>query len=64
MRFDVDCDQKGKVVGIVGGGLLPIRSSGQTNFSFPHIENITLGGGKEVDEIAGGANAIGVDRRG
>jgi hypothetical protein len=30
-----------------------IHSSGQTVFRFPHIENITLGTGEEVDEVAG-----------
>ena len=33
-------------------------------FSFPHIEGITLDAGEEVDEVAGGANGMGVDRIG
>jgi hypothetical protein len=41
-----------------------IRSSGQTVLSFPHIEGITLGAGEEVDEVAGGASGMGVDRLG
>ena len=38
-----------------------IHSSGQTVFSFPHIEGITLGASEEVDELAGGAIGMGVD---
>ena len=38
--------------------------SGQTVLSFPHIEPITLGAGKEVGEVTGGANGMGVDRIG
>ena len=39
---------------------MAIHSSGQTVFSFPHIEGIiTLGEGEEVDEFAGGAGGIG-----
>ena len=38
-----------------------IYSSGQTVFSFPYIEGITLGAGEEVDEVAGGASGMGVD---
>ena len=33
-------------------------------FSLCHIEGITLGVGKEVDEVAGGASDMGVDRIG
>jgi hypothetical protein len=36
--------------------------SGQTIFSFTHIKGIILGTGEEVDEIAGGATGMGVDR--
>ena len=39
-----------------------IHSSGQTIFSFIHIESITLGAGEDIDEVAGGANGMGVDR--
>ena len=41
---------------------MPIHSSGQTDFGFTHIEGITLGAGEEVDEVAGGASGMGVDR--
>ena len=41
---------------------MPIHSSGQTIFSLTHIEAITLGAGEEVDEVAGGATGMGVDR--
>ena len=40
---------------------MPIHSSGQTVFSLPHIEGITLSAGEEVDEVAGGASGMGVD---
>ena len=30
--------------------------------SCPHIEGITLGAGEEVDEVAGGASGMSVDR--
>ena len=43
---------------------MAIHSSGQTIFSFTHIEEITLGTGEEVDEveeIAGGASGMRVD---
>ena len=33
-------------------------------FSVAHIEGITLGAGEEVDEVAGGASGMGVDRIG
>ena len=42
VRFLVDCNQKGEVVKIVGGGPVAIHSSGQTVFSLTHIEGITL----------------------
>ena len=41
-----------------------IHSSGQTVFSFPHIEDITLDAGVELDEVAGGASDMGADRIG
>ena len=37
-----------------------IHSSGQTIFSLDNIEGITLGAGKEVNEVARGGNGIGV----
>ena len=40
---------------------MAIRSSGQTIFSFAHIEGIMLGAGEKVDEVAGGASGMGVD---
>ena len=40
---------------------MAIYSGGQTVFSFFHIEDITLGAGEEVDEVAGGASGMGVD---
>ena len=43
---------------------MAIHSSGQTIFSLAHIEGITLGAGKEVDEVAGGASGMGVVRIG
>ena len=33
----------------------------ETIFSLAHIEGITLGAGEEVDEVAEGASAMGVD---
>ena len=50
VRFGVDCDQKGYIVGNIGGRKVSIHSNGQTIFSFTHIEVITLGAG----EVAGG----------
>ena len=41
---------------------MAIHSSGQTIFSLVHIEGITLGAGEEVDEVAGGASGMVVDR--
>ena len=58
VRFGMDCDQ------IVGGGPMAIHSSVQTVFSLSHIEGITLSAGEEVDEVAGGASSMGVDRIG
>ena len=43
---------------------MAIHSGGQTIFSFSHIEGITLGAGEEVDEFAGGASGMDVDRIG
>ena len=43
---------------------MAIHSSGQTVFSLTHIEGITLGSGEEVDEVAGGASGMGVNRIG
>ena len=40
---------------------MAVHSSGQTIFSFAHIEGITLGTGEEVDEVAGGPSGMGVD---
>jgi hypothetical protein len=40
---------------------LAIYSSGQTIFNLSHIGGITLGAGKEVDVVAGGAGGMGVD---
>ena len=37
---------------------MTIHSSGQTIFSFSHIEGITLGKAEEIDEVAGGANGL------
>jgi hypothetical protein len=39
-----------------------IHSSGQTVFSFPHIESITLGASEEVDQVVEGG--MGVNRTG
>ena len=44
--------------------MVAIHSSGQTIFSLSHIEGITLGAGGEVDDVAGGASGMGVDRVG
>jgi hypothetical protein len=57
MSFGIDFDRKRYIVGIVGGEPVAIHSSGQTVFSFPHLESITLGAGEEVDEVAGRAKA-------
>ena len=43
---------------------MAIHSSGQTIFSLAHLEGITVGAGEEVDEVAGGASGMGVDRIG
>ena len=43
---------------------MAIHSSGQTIFSLAHINGITLGTGEEVNEFAGGASGMGVDRIG
>ena len=40
---------------------MAIHSSGQIIFSLTHIEGTTVGAGKEVDEVAGRANDIGLD---
>ena len=64
MRSGVDCDWKGLVVGTIGRVPVAIHSSGQTIFSLIHTEGITLGAGEEVDEVAGGASGMGVDRIG
>ena len=58
VRFGVDCDRTGPIVGIIGGRAVAIHSSGQTVFSFPYIEGITLGAGEEVDEVAEGASGL------
>ena len=41
---------------------MAIPSSGQTIYGFIHIEDNTLGAGKEVDEVAGGASGMSVNR--
>ena len=61
VRFGVDCNQKGQVVGTVGRRPVVIHSSGQTISSLPHIEGIVLGAGEEVDKVAGGAGGMDVD---
>ena len=38
------------------------HSSGETIFSFTHIEGITLGAGEKTDEVAGGMISMHVDR--
>ena len=63
MRFDVHCNRKWYIVEIVGGGMA-IHSIGKTIFGVTHIEGITLGASEEVDEVAGGASAMGVDKIG
>ena len=40
---------------------MAIHFSGQTVFSFSHIQGITLDAGEKVDEVAGGASGMGVD---
>ena len=62
VSFGMDCNPKGYVVGIVGGGTVAIHSSGQIIFDFACIEGITLGADEEVDEVAGGASGMGLDR--
>jgi hypothetical protein len=58
VRFGIDCDWKGKIVRFVGGGPVAIHSTGQSAFSFSHIQSIILGAG----EVAGGANGMGMNR--
>ena len=41
--------------------MVTIYSSCQATFSFTHIENITLGAGEELDEVAGGTGGMVVD---
>ena len=41
---------------------MAIHSSGQTVFSLTYIEEITLGAGEEVDDVAEGAKGMGMDR--
>ena len=43
---------------------MTIHSSGKTIFSLTHLEEITLGAGEEVDEVAGEASGFVVDRIG
>ena len=43
---------------------MAIYSSGQTIFSLTHIEGITLGAGEEIDDVAGEASGMDVDRIG
>ena len=43
---------------------MAIPSSGQTVFSYTHIEGIKLGTDEELDEVAEGATNMGVDRIG
>ena len=40
---------------------MTIYSSGQTVFSFSHIEGITMDAGEEVDEVDGRASGMDVD---
>ena len=51
-----------RLVRIVGGELVAIQSRGQTILISTRIEGITLGAGEEIDEVAGGANDMGMDR--
>ena len=37
---------------------MTIHYSGETIFSFTHIDGITLGAGEEVDEVVGGASGM------
>ena len=62
--FVVDYDWQGYIVGIVVVGIVTIHSSGQTIFSFTHIESISLVTVEEVDEIAGGARSMSMNRIG
>ena len=62
VRSCVDCHWKGQVVGTVGRRPVAVHSSGQTISSLAHIEGITLSAGEEVDEVAGGAGDMSVDR--
>jgi hypothetical protein len=41
-----------------------IHSSVQTVLSLSCIEGITLGAGEDVDDVAGGASGLGMDRIG
>jgi hypothetical protein len=53
---------EGQIVGTVAGGMVTIHCSGPTFFGFIHIEDIIMGAGEEIDEVAGGAIGMGVDR--
>ena len=44
--------------------MVATHSNGQTIFSFTHIEGITVDAGEEVEQVAGGATVMGVDRKG
>ena len=55
MRCVVSCNRKRQIFRII--------ISGQTIFSFCHIEGITLGGGEEI-EIAEGASGMGINKIG
>ena len=61
MRSGVDCKKKGQVVRIIRGEKVTIHFNWQIIFGFAH-KGITLGAGEEVDEVAGWASGIGVDR--
>ena len=60
MRFGVICDQKWQVVRTVHNGTVTIHSCGQTISSFPQIEGIPLGVGKEIYETVGKGKYTGI----
>ena len=43
---------------------MTIHSTGQPTFSFSHIHGITLGSTEKIDEVAGGASRMAMDRIG
>ena len=61
VKFGVDCDRKGQIIRIVGGG----HSFQWVHyFLFLQYRRYQKGAGKKVGEVAGRENGMGVDRIG